>query len=301
MTEPMPQSLMYGIGAGSAQAVLEHAGNPYYAKALRANPAYERALALRDKAFRTRADHALSRPHGPALPVTVDDDIDEWLTTAAATAAAESEWAAKDQALAALVARCDSNIQGVGMDRDAILHSLHDDLDELMARVSTAVDRLGGAHTPSEVIAAGVGDAWNELAALRTEYDEVRAAQDMAMIGADSEMASARSNYLWEDPMASDTQIANLDKTFPGWRDKASTTFTTAAPSWDGRPQPWPADPVGQLVWIATSGARTWIPTIGQLNALWTKRRRNANPMPNNMIAGRPDNKPLNNVTIGGN
>ena len=39
------------------------------------------------------------------------------------------------------------------------------------------VERLDGAHTPTQVIDAGVGDVWKELRPLRAEYDAVRQAQ----------------------------------------------------------------------------------------------------------------------------
>jgi hypothetical protein len=274
----MTQALMFGIGAASAQSVLERATNPYYAKALRLNPAYDEAIALRNKVFAHRGQHALSRPHAPVMPITVEDEIHEWLTATTAAAAAEAEWAAIDQSLAELIAACEHRIQGVGMDRDAILQSLNGDLKTLMAEVKDVVERLDGARTPAQVIAAGTGDAWNELGELRSDYEQIRDAQEKAMLGA-PEAAMGRSNYLWDDPLASDTHIANLDDVFPGWRDKQPATYANMSHSWDGRKQPWSKDPIEQLVWLASSAARPWIPTTSQLTALWTRRReRRAHP-----------------------
>jgi hypothetical protein len=287
MTESTMQSLMHGIGVGSAQAVMQRAENPYYAKALRLNPNYDEALELRQQAILARSRHALSRPHAPLIPTTTNADLDGWLNAAAAAAAAETEWLAKDSALAKLIAHCESRIQGVGLDHDAVLQSLHADLNELMDRVAAAVERLGGARTPLEVIAADTGDAWNELQELHPEYETIRKAQDLAMSGS-PEISMAASNYLWDDPLASDARIANLDEVFPHWRDQAPPSVVSLNRSWDGRAQPWPADPVGQLVWLATSGAKAWIPTIHDLNKLWEARRRRANGTPD-IRTGRPD------------
>ncbi|ORB84675.1 hypothetical protein B1987_13700 [Mycobacterium kansasii] len=280
----MTQAIMASIGASSWQSIIQHADNPYYGKAIRRNPNYAQAIDLRHKAVAARAAHIAARPQPPAMPATVNDDLDHWLTTTAHTAAADAEWSAKDQALAALIAHCEARIQGIGMDRDTILKSLNDDLDQLMARAAHAVEQLNGAHTPAEVVAAGVGDVWNELAELRHDYDQIRQAQASVMTGL-QELGLGRSNYLFDDPLASDTAIANLDHIFPAWRDRTTPTPVSFSPSWDGRAQPWPKDPVGQLVWIVTSGAQAWTPTTSQLNTLWAKRRETrAHPQPTNEV-----------------
>ncbi|WCS20127.1 hypothetical protein MML61_10120 [Mycobacterium marinum] len=276
----MTQAIMAAVGASSWQAVIQHADNPYYGKAIRRNPHFAEAIELRQKAIAARGELLMQRPKSPPSPTTVDDDLHGWLNAAASAAAAEAEWSARDQALAQLIAQCEARIQGVGMDRDAILRSLQVDLDALIERAAAAVQRLNGARTPTEVIAAGVGDAWNELAALRSDYDQIRQAQDSAMTGA-PEMSMARSAYLIDDELASDAAFSNLDDIFPSWRNRTPSPPVGFSPNWDDRAQPWPKDPVAQLVWIVTSGAQPWTPTTSQLNELWAKRRETrAHPQP---------------------
>jgi hypothetical protein len=60
-------------------------------------------------------------------------------------------------------------------------------------------------------------------------------------------------------------------------------------------PRPWPTDdPIAQLVWLATSGAEAWVPTLDELRALREKRideRRHPNGEPDQP---RPDRQLLN-------
>ena len=162
------------------------------------------------------------------------------------------------------------------VDPDRLLRSLDKDMDELMRDVDAVVERLGEARTPREVIAAGVGDAWNELGTLREAYDKLRQAQEFVMTG-EHQWTASRSNYL-DDPHASDTHIANLDIIFPDWRDKSTRLIMISGEEPD--PRPWPLDPIEQLVWFFSSDARVWIPTRRQLDQLHADRRRRRNPMP---------------------
>jgi len=58
-----------------------------------------------------------------------------------------------------------------------------------------------------------------------------------------------------------------LDSVFPDWKHAPQNQ---AIRRWDGPPDPraWPADPIEQLVWLVTSGAEAWVPTLKQLDAL---------------------------------
>jgi hypothetical protein len=66
----------------------------------------------------------------------------------------------------------------------------------------------------------------------------------------------------------------------------------------DRRPldvRPWPKDdPVSQLVWLATSGAEPWIPTLTELDELAADRRDRVNPNPRQFpgIVPAPINSP---------
>ena len=155
------------------------------------------------------------------------------------------------------------------------LRSLSHALAGVMEDVAAAVERLGGARTPREVIAAGTADAWNELGALRDAYDQIREAQRW-VVGA--EWSFSQSSYL-DDPHANDHYLARLDLVFPAWNIKSTKLFVLSGPEPD--PRPWPtSDPVEMLVWLSTSGAQPWVPTRRQLENLRAERRRRLNPPP---------------------
>lgn len=265
------QLLMMGVG--SALVVLQRAKNPYYARALRRNKNFDQAVELRAEAIRARDDLAKSRPQPPLMPTTVDDDLDAWHTARAAWRADEQRWAARQEDLDLLIAEQEQRIQGVGLNRSGIVASLQADLDDLMTQVTEAVTKLGGATTPTQVIAAGTGEAWNELAGLRERFDTLRAGYEAAMSGAE-ELGWARSRYLISDPWASDAMFENISEVFPSWRepDKAYRQVGMD-PSATVRPQPWPEDKTAALAWIVNSGALPWAPTPEQLNQLWARRR----------------------------
>ncbi len=102
------------------------------------------------------------------------------------------------------------------------------------------------------------------------------------------------SEYL-DDPLASDLSIANLDSIFPDWkRPPADKTIV----GWERPdPRPWPTDdPIAQLVWLATSGAKLWVPTLKQLHEL-REQRINAARHPNSVPAqARSERQLLNEV-----
>jgi hypothetical protein len=102
-------------------------------------------------------------------------------------------------------------------------------------------------------------------------YDQIRIAQEWAMSG-DLQFTSWRSNYILDDPLATDIAIANLDQVFPAWRepDSTDTTFSDA-PQDD--PRPWPKDSLEQLIWLAASEAQPWVPTSADLSQLHAQRR----------------------------
>ncbi|WP_421876769.1 hypothetical protein [Mycolicibacterium wolinskyi] len=278
------QSIHFGIGQSQPEVFLTREENPYYARAVRTDN-YEHAKALRQKAIDKRLAHAATRPAGVPMPDRADADLDAWLEDVAAKSVERFQWEAQDSALVKLIAECNSNIQGASLDRDNIARALNNDLRQLMAQVDAVVDELGGARTPTAAIDAGTGNAWRKLSALRREYDLIRAAQDIVGSGV-AEYTSARSNYLYDDPHASDTRIRNLDAFFEDWRDKKSNV--THVYGSDKRPQPWPADPVEQLVWFATNDVELWIPTVRQLESLWADRRRRRDPGIT-VIPQRPD------------
>ena len=172
----------------------------------------------------------------PDSPTSSDADLTAWLESLADTEIAEQRRAAKWSALNNLVLDCNRRISSAASDITRVLASLNAHLQALMDDVSAVVERLNGARTPNEVIAAGVGDAWRELFPLRQSYDKIRQGQEWTMLGRD-ELQNARSKYV-DDPHASDAWIANLDDFFDGWRE-ADRTFRLSGDA--PRRQPWPA------------------------------------------------------------
>jgi hypothetical protein len=200
-----------------------------------------------------------------------------WLESLADAEIAEQIRAAKWQALNNLVLDCNRRISGASRDIARMCASLNAHLQALMDDVSAVVECLNGARTPNEVIASGVGDVWRELFPLRQSYDQIRQAQEWALLGRD-ELINSRSRYV-DDAHASDVMIRNLDDVLPGW-NQPDTTFRISGDA--PRRQPWPADPIEMLVWLAHSDAEPWIPTIVQLAELHAERHRRLHPLPKN-------------------
>ncbi|MDT5348326.1 MAG: hypothetical protein QOH91_1613 [Mycobacterium sp.] len=257
--------------------------NDYFRKALNANPSYPAAVALRDRAQQARDElPAVQRPDPPGT----EDDLGAWLDAVAEADAAERARTAKIVALTQLLGRCDGDISMCVLgDPDGVLESLSRDFEALMKDVDAAVQRLGGARTPTEVIVNNASEAWNELGVLRQSYDALRVAQSAVMASAAPHMVQASKSLHLDDPLASDVMIANLDDVFPTCRQSQSRNL-------DGTLidlRPWPVDDyIAELVWLSSSEARPWIPTLAQLEELHADRIARANPMPN-VIPGRQD------------
>jgi hypothetical protein len=249
--------------------------NPYYRAALEASPQYVTTLALHQKL----AEAQRTSPGVPAVLARVRD--------------------ARADAIRAQMVHCDKIIEDlVTVETDRILGYLSEALTTVMDQVADVVEHLDGARTPQQVIDAGVGDAWRELSPLRDEYDQIRTAQEWAMSG-DLQLTSPRSKYLLDDPLATDTAIANLDDVFPAWRepDNTHSTFSTA-PQTD--PRPWPQDPVEQLVWLAASEAQPWVPTSTDLNWLHAERRKRADPQSAAVHTNAVGQRPRVAAAVGG-
>jgi hypothetical protein len=274
------------IVPATCQLVVSHAeGNKYYAKAIQ-TPAYLEAVALWDEATRKRAQ----LPPIPDLPLpnSVDDtDLDDWLDVAVRVDDLQRARAVKFSALSSLITKQESIIQSIVGDKDRLLAALGQDMDAVMRQATDTVLLLNGADTPSAVIATGKGDVWTELGSIRDEYDSIRQAQDWVLAG-DHRIAGYGSPYL-DDPLASDTQISNLDSVFPSWRTPPQNHAIIRGNT--PRLQPWPPDGVGQLVWLCTSGAKVWCPTFRELDEL-KRRRLLERAHPNGDPQQQPDHPP---------
>lgn len=215
--------------------VVAHAQhNPYYRKAVE-TPAYRDAMELRAEAIRRRAQ--LEPIAALPLPPSVRCDLDDWEDLAVTLAAADQARTVRMNAYNSLIAQCEREIASVVHQKDRLLASIAADLDQVMSRVSVVVAALNAARNAGEAIDLDVAEQWRQLLPLRAEYDQVRQAQDWAL-GGDHRATHTRSNYLYDDDLASEMRLANIAELFPAWKDPAPNH---ALQNWDtGRAQPWP-------------------------------------------------------------
>ena len=102
-------------------------------------------------------------------------------------------------------------------------------------------DPAGLIHAPDDVRAAhGV------LSDLAARYSAIRAARNVFRVELKPEMDG---NSLFGE-------LRNFTDVHPNYRSTQA-------------PKPWPADPVGRLVWLVTSGAQPWCPTPEQQDERW--------------------------------
>lgn len=251
------------------------AGNPYLQAALSTVPDYERLTALRAKVIARQA--SLHRPaEAPARPADADENLDEWLSAAVQASEAHRIWEVQRGALGSLRGEVEHCLEGLPqLHSDELLGSLAHDLALLMADCHGVVDQLHGASTAADAIANNAADAWRELSQLRRSYGLLREAQTSVMVAADPYyLQSARSAHIADD-MASDCVLANLDYVLPGWRQPIPSAYVISGSPPDRRP--WPAQPDEQIVWLCTSPAQPWVPTLRQLDALRERRHEQAN------------------------
>lgn len=257
-------------GPATAQLVMRRAEqNAHYRRAVETDE-YRQAMALWREATRRRSELEPT-PRLP-MPTSVDHDLDEWLYIVENLEADERQRTVRHGALTSLITICESQIQSIVHDKNRLLASLARDLDQIMTDAKNVVARLNGAQNAAQAIERGAAEAWQQLAPIRAEYDGVRQAQHWVMAG-DHRVMQARSEYLWTDDLASDMAIATLDNVFRDWKHPPRNN---AIQQWDNqrRLQPWPEDPVEQLVWLCSSGAEVWCPTTRQLDELKAQRQR---------------------------
>jgi hypothetical protein len=246
-------------GAPAALITQRCAQNPFYKTAIE-TPALLRVLELRDKAMSTRA---VIKPPPSVPPPPTADAIDTWLDTVTQVSDYARNTADKTQALDSLITSCDMQIQGHTVNVEPRVAALAKELPAVLASIRDAVERLDGAHTPTEAIAAGKGDVWNEIHTEHlTQWDAFWQAFDW--ITSEHQLYHrARSQYLLDDDLASRSRIRNISSIFPAWQQPSRDT---ALQGWGtSDPRPWPTDRVSQLIWVVTSGAEVWAPTPQQL------------------------------------
>jgi hypothetical protein len=276
----MTQSL--GIVPPQAGAYIHRAArNSYYRRAVEAQPGYLTAVALRDKAMQRRQATQFPQVQYPEPPTSIDADLDAYLGAFTTARAEEDERARQIDALTNVIGACERAINGATGDTDALLHSLAADFGDWLTRAKRGDAKLKGASTAMEAIDLDVAGPWRDLTPLRSEYDQLRAAQELVLSGAYIDVSQYRSDHVdnhtpQPDPLASDTHLADLDDVFPTWRERDTRFYMQGSPP-DRRP--WPQDPLEQLVWIIRH-ATPWIPTTRQLDDLHRDRAHRIDPTP---------------------
>jgi hypothetical protein len=121
------------------------AGNKYLRAAVEQIPQYVDAVTLRKAALaRQQSLPGMRWPDPPGIP----DDLDAFLAGVAEADAAERARTVQYNALANVVTRCNSAIEGVlWANADQLPRSLNGDLRQLFTDVDAAVARLRGANT----------------------------------------------------------------------------------------------------------------------------------------------------------
>jgi hypothetical protein len=160
--------------------------------------------------------------------------------------------------------------------------------------VAESAADLDGASTAEQAIAKDRAPAWKRLTELAGDYSTLRVAQRALMSGRTDLVTSSRSSNGGEDT-ASDLVLQNLDDLWPSWRNPGQTERVINVSGEPHRYEPWPAEPAQLLLWLVTSTAQPWVPTIPQLERLWDRRRNLANPNPRiaKGIRDAPINSPI--------
>lgn len=257
-----------------AQTIISKAkSNPYFRNAIDTDE-YRAAFELREQVDAQRkalpAVDLITEPTSGA-------ELGDWLEQIVKVHEAEHHRELHYNALMALFNTCNQRIAAViDISPDTVLRKLSNSMNELLAEVTETIGRLHGATTPSAVIAAGVGDVWQELHDLRRCYDQLRDAQRFIM---GEDVAHYASNYLYDDPHASRLAIRDIDDVFPDWHDPSSNKINIRVGVTED-PRPWPInDDVQQLVWLTTH-CQLWIPTRSDLAELERELHRKNNPEP---------------------
>ena len=258
--------------------------NPYYRNAITIP---EFAAVLDERNLLLRRLTTLPAVKAVEWPPVVDDQtLAAWEEAVVEEESQSRARAVKHAKLTERLRALEGRLGSFAVDYPRLCRSLNSDLHNLMATIDELVPRLNGARTSDTILAAG-GDAvaaYNELRSLRTAYDMLREAQKWST---PTDMwTKAASNHFYNDALASELAIKNLDQIFPNWRDGKSNKVVINGDEPD--PRPWPEDPVAQLIWLSTSEAEVWVPTSTQLDRLHAERHARLHPAPK-VHRGRPE------------
>jgi hypothetical protein len=215
--------------------------------------------------------------------------LDDWLD-AKITAQQDHELLTRRRnLLVEFIAQADNRARMAQPDTNDILRAYHRKLTELLSEAAELVDQLDGANSAEAAVSKDVAPHWKRLASLARDYEQLRSAQ---LAETPAEVAIQARPTVGGEPHASDLYIRNLDEVWPSWRQPSLTPKVTHVHGGSAdRVEPWPADPVSLLIWLTSSSAEAWIPTVPQLQQLWRQRRERLNPAPE-PLRRRPDTAP---------
>lgn len=215
---------------------------------------------------------------------------DEWIDFVLHHQANRERVQAASNVLKSFIKEAEGRAQESVPHSGALLAEYHKLLTQLFAETTIVVEQLNGADSADKAIAADRGTQWKQLVALADDYELLRDAQRSLM---PMDLVRSASPSQGGDERINDLTVSNLDKLWPSWRQPWLTPGQTTHVS-SGRVdrlEPWPEGSMQQFIWLVTSPAELWIPTVPELQSLWRRRRDRINETPKPLTA-RPDKIP---------
>lgn len=262
---------------------LQRVQHPLIREMLDSLPGYSAATEIAHRAEQRIRVLDGAVPAQQARPATADEVSDDWLDAEVQRRVTAQTVAAERAALVGLAEDCNADAATIARTAagEQLLIELGARFDDVMAKVSAAVDELGEVTSAQEAITTGKTDAWQQLTALRDDYDSVRIAADIVFSSEHGDLVR-RSRGLSADPEASSLRHRNLDAVAPGWRRGPANEYAA-----DGTGStPWPGDPVEQLVWFVRHGSEPWLPTAGQAESHLATRDQEARASRTDALVG---------------
>jgi hypothetical protein len=140
-----------------------------------------------------------------------------------------------------------------------LIEALAAELNDLMSRVSDAVDALApGVNSAADAIAAGSAEHWKTVADARPEYDNIRQLQRTLYRCGSIEFDDLKcgDGINGNDPEGRIYYHRNLSSVAPQWRGWRDSNGADHPPE-----VPWSNGPVEQLVWFVRTDSGIWCPT----------------------------------------
>lgn len=147
---------------------------------------------------------------------------------------------------------------------DTALKWLQSELAAALTRASKVIGSLDGVRTADDAIERGATKEWSALTQLAAEYAGIRTAQREITITGIGEGPNTITMLETFGVVAEPEQLhPRLQRELEG-RDPISLLGPGAAVSVT-EAEPWPADPLEQLLWAHTDGAQLVIPKLAEL------------------------------------